>query len=39
VKSKNKSKVKKENKEEKITSKKVNKSHEEQLKPKIIFDL
>jgi len=39
VKSKKKSKVKKEEKGEKITLKKISKSDEEQLKPKIIFDL
>ena len=39
VKSKKKSKVKKEEKGKKITLKRINKSDEEQLKPKIVFDL
>ena len=39
VKSKKKSKVKKEVKGEKIPLNEVNESDEEQLKPKIIFDL
>ena len=39
MKSKKKSKVKREGKGEKITLKKINKLDEEQLKPKIIFDL
>ena len=39
MKSKKKSKVKKEKKGEKIPINRINKSDEEQLKPKIIFDL
>jgi len=39
VKSKKRSKVKKEEKVEKIPLNRINKSDEEQLKPKIIFDL
>jgi hypothetical protein len=39
VKSKKKSKVKKEEKVEKIPLNRINKSNEEQLKPKLIFDL
>tara|TARA_B100001248_G_C27060510_1_gene309355 strand:- start:274 stop:393 length:120 start_codon:yes stop_codon:yes gene_type:complete len=39
MKSKKKSKVKKEEKGEKILINRINKSDEEQLKPKIIFDL
>ena len=39
MKSKKKSKVKKEEKGEKISINRINKSDEEQLKPRIIFDL